>query len=83
VLVDFVKPYKRLTLSAAAARINSNKSETEKLFIRLIMEGRMNATLDQLTEIVTLEPKTVESDEFEAMTSWADSIERVCTSFIV
>jgi COP9 signalosome complex subunit 2 len=65
-LIDLIKPYTRLELSFLAQQLNVDKDEVEELLIGLILDGKVDGRIDQVTMRLELDKQSVLiSDSFQ------------------
>ncbi|TFK56507.1 PCI-domain-containing protein [Heliocybe sulcata] len=77
-LIDLIKPYSRLELSFLAKQLNINKEEVEELLIGLILEGKVDGRIDQVSMRLELSRKqTLEKNRYAAMDKWTEALEGV------
>ena len=68
-LIDLIKPYTRLELSFLAQQLNVDKDEVEELLIGLILDGKVDGRIDQVTMRLELDKQSVlMSDSFQLST---------------
>ena len=58
-LIDLIKPYTRLELSFLAQQLNVDKDEVEELLIGLILDGKVEGRIDQVTMRLELDKQFV------------------------
>lgn len=58
-LIDLIKPYTRLELSFLAQQLNVDKDEVEELLIGLILDGKVDGRIDQVTMRLELDKQFV------------------------
>lgn len=58
-LIDLIKPYTRLELSFLAQQLNVDKDEVEELLIGLILDGKVDGRIDQVTMRLELDKQSV------------------------
>ena len=58
-LIDLIKPYTRLELSFLAQQLNVDKDEVEELLIGLILDGKVEGRIDQVTMRLELDKQLV------------------------
>ena len=63
-LIDLIKPYTRLELSFLAQQLNVDKDEVEELLIGLILDGKVEGRIDQVTMRLELDKQFVSMNDF-------------------
>jgi len=58
-LIDLIKPYTRLELSFLAQQLNVDKDEVEELLIGLILDGKVEGRINQVTMRLELDKQSV------------------------
>jgi len=75
-LIDLIKPYSRLELSFLAKQLNVDKEEVEELLIGLILEGKVDGRIDQVSMRLELSRKqNLEKNRYAALDKWTDALE--------
>lgn len=77
-LIDLIKPYTRLELSFLAQQLNVAKDEVEELLIGLILDGKVEGRIDQVTMRLELDKQqSLEKRRYAALERWTESLETV------
>lgn len=79
VLVDLVAPYTRITLDFLSKHLAIKKHEVEELLVTLILDKKINATIDQVSEIVQVnrtEDDINNKQRYQSLIKWAQNIEK-------
>ncbi|TDL28184.1 PCI-domain-containing protein [Rickenella mellea] len=75
-LIDLIKPYTRLELSFLAKQLNVDEAEVEEILIDLILEGKVEGRIDQVTMRLELDRRqTLERKRYVALTKWTEALE--------
>jgi len=75
-LIDLIKPYTRLELSFLAQQLNVDKDEVEELLIGLILDGKVEGRIDQVTMRLELDKQqSLEKRRYAALESWTEALE--------
>ncbi|EPT03485.1 hypothetical protein FOMPIDRAFT_1028754 [Fomitopsis schrenkii] len=82
-LIDLIKPYTRLELSFLATQLNVDKDEVEDLLIGLILEGKVEGKIDQVSMRLELTTKqSLEKKRYDALDQWTNALESVHNAII-
>ncbi|KZT72930.1 PCI-domain-containing protein [Daedalea quercina L-15889] len=82
-LIDLIKPYTRLELSFLAKQLNVDKDEVEDLLIGLILEGKVEGKIDQVSMRLELSTKqSLEKKRYEALDKWTSALESVHNAIV-
>ncbi|EPQ60144.1 PCI-domain-containing protein [Gloeophyllum trabeum ATCC 11539] len=82
-LIDLIKPYNRLELSFLAKQLNVDKEEVEELLIGLILEGKVDGQIDQVSMRLELSRKhNLEKKRYTALEKWTEALEGVHSAVI-
>lgn len=82
-LIDLIKPYTRLELSFLARQLNVEKDEVEELLIDLILEGKVEGRIDQVTQRLELDRhQALERRRYAALEKWAEALENVHSAVV-
>lgn len=77
-LIDLIKPYTRLELSFLAQQLNVAKDEVEELLIGLILDGKVEGRIDQVTMRLELDKQqSLEKRRYAALERWTEALETV------
>jgi len=77
-LIDLIKPYTRLELSFLAQQLNVDKDEVEELLIGLILDGKVEGRIDQVTMRLELDKQqSLEKRRYAALERWTEALETV------
>lgn len=77
-LIDLIKPYTRLELSFLAQQLNVDKDEVEELLIGLILDGKVEGRIDQVTMRLELDKQqSLEKRRYAALEHWTEALEAV------
>jgi len=77
-LIDLIKPYTRLELSFLAQQLNVDKDEVEELLIGLILDGKVEGRIDQVTMRLELDKQqSLEKRRYAALERWTEALEAV------
>ncbi|KAJ3558997.1 hypothetical protein NM688_g605 [Phlebia brevispora] len=77
-LIDLIKPYTRLELSFLAKQLNVDIDEVEELLVGLILEGKVEGRIDQISMRLELDRKQVlEKRRYNALDKWTEALENV------
>jgi len=77
-LIDLIKPYTRLELSFLAQQLNVAKDEVEELLIGLILDGKVEGRIDQVTMRLELDKQqSLEKRRYAALERWTEALEAV------
>lgn len=78
VLVNLTKPYSKCTLAFLARELDLLEPEVEGLLVDMIMDGRLQAQIDQIGGYVTLSKATktiaASTDLIELFGEWAHAL---------
>lgn len=77
------KPYSKVTMNFLARELRLDMGELEQMLVDVILEGRLDASIDQIRGIVEIN-RTVESLEtkkLKAISAWADAVSKYSESF--
>ena len=83
VLLHLTKPYPKVTIAFLARELTIDVEELEQMLVDVILEGRLDASIDQIRGIVEIN-RTVESLEtrkIKAISAWADAVSKYSESF--
>ncbi|KAI9506402.1 hypothetical protein GGI25_005157 [Coemansia spiralis] len=72
-----VLPYTCIYISSLAKLLKATAEETEELLFALILDGRLNASIDQERGLVVLQQGTSDRSQYEAISQWATNIENL------
>lgn len=81
VLLNLVRPYHKVTLQFLGKELSLNDNEIESLLVDMILDNRINAQIDQMTDYVILKHNNNDNVRQEAMIKWADSLYNVTNNF--
>ncbi|TFY68581.1 hypothetical protein EVJ58_g909 [Rhodofomes roseus] len=82
-LIDLIKPYTRLELSFLAKQLNVDNNEVEDLLIGLILEGKVEGKIDQVSMRLELSTKqSLEKRRYDALDKWTGALESVQNAII-
>ncbi|KAF9654400.1 PCI-domain-containing protein [Thelephora ganbajun] len=82
-LIDLIKPYTRLELSFLAQQLNVDKDEVEELLIGLILDGKVEGRIDQVTMRLELDKQqSLEKRRYAALERWAEALEAVHSAVV-
>jgi len=82
-LIDLIKPYTRLELSFLAKQLNVDKDEVEDLLIGLILEGKVEGKIDQVSMRLELSTKqSLEKRRYDALDKWTGALESVHNAIV-
>lgn len=77
-LIDLIKPYTRLELSFLAQQLNVDKEEVEELLIGLILDGKVEGRIDQVTMRLELDKQqSLEKRRYAGLERWTEALETV------
>lgn len=77
-LIDLIKPYTRLELAFLAKQLNVATQEVEELLIGLILEGKVEGRIDQVSMRLELDRKqSLEKKRYAALSKWTEALEAV------
>jgi len=77
-LIDLIKPYTRLDLTFLAKQLNVATQEVEELLVGLILEGKVEGRIDQVTMRLELDRKqSLEKKRYAALSKWTEALEAV------
>jgi len=77
-LIDLIKPYTRLELSFLAQQLNVDKDEVEELLVGLILEGKVEGRIDQVSMRLELDRhQSLEKQRYAALEKWTEALEGV------
>ncbi|KAG9095448.1 hypothetical protein FRC07_011098 [Ceratobasidium sp. 392] len=75
-LIDLIKPYTRLELSFLAKQLNVEKSEVEELLIGLILEGKVEGKIGQVTQRLEItKQQPLARRRYAALDKWTGALE--------
>lgn len=80
VLLKIVRPYTRVSLAFLAKELNLERKEEvlESLVIRLILQNKLNAKIDQVDQYIILQKNdAVEDATYAAVVRWADRLDNM------
>lgn len=77
-LVDLVRPYGTVTLSSLAGHLHIGVDEVEALLMMLILDGRIQGRMDQVSQV--LELKQAQSRRNAAAAAWSEQLRSVATA---
>ena len=78
VLVNLMKPYKRVTIAFLASELRVSEGELEGILVDMILDAKvMGVRIDQLTGVVLLGcgKESMEEIKLASLRSWADRLE--------
>ncbi|KAM6498610.1 PCI domain containing protein [Amanita muscaria] len=75
-LIDLIKPYTRLELAFLAKQLNVATQEVEELLIGLILEGKVEGRIDQVSMRLELD-RNLEKKRYAALSKWTEALEAV------
>ncbi|KAJ1727377.1 hypothetical protein LPJ72_005971 [Coemansia sp. Benny D160-2] len=75
-----VLPYTSIYLSSLAERFQTPEADVESILFELILDGRLNAAIDQQRGLLVLENGTADAAHYEALSSWATNVESLMRS---
>ena len=75
-LINLTKPYTKCTIKFLSQELDLTEVETESLLVDMILDGQLNAHIDQLGGYVTLyRSKSDSSNEVvELLGDWAEAL---------
>lgn len=77
-LITLIKPYTRLDMSFLARQLNIGKPEVEEILIGLILEGKVEGRIDQVTERLELDRHQIlEKRRYQALDQWTATLESI------
>jgi COP9 signalosome complex subunit 2 len=74
VLQQKVKPYRTVKLEFLAKEININMNEVKQLLSELILEERIDASIDQISGFIELAANKPKEPRFVAMENWSNTL---------
>jgi COP9 signalosome complex subunit 2 len=74
VILNLVKPYTRIAVQFIAGELNITVPETEALLVSLILDGRLDAKIDQVKGFVVVAKDKAASERYSAIQRWAVSL---------
>jgi len=74
VLQQKVLPYRTVKLEFLAAEININQGEVKQLLSELILEERIDASIDQISGFLEMNQNKPKEPRFIAMENWANTL---------
>ena len=77
-IIRLVKPYTSVRFEAIAQELGISKDEVEVLCAMLIVEGKLDAKIDQIAGILHLEAKKERQEKFAAIQGWSQLINNYC-----
>ncbi|KAH9897943.1 PCI-domain-containing protein [Cubamyces lactineus] len=80
-LIDLIKPYTRLELTFLAKQLNVDHEEVEELLIGLILEGKVEGRIDQVSMRLELEPN-LQKKRYAALDKWTAALESIHTTVL-
>ncbi|KAF8665477.1 hypothetical protein AX16_000495 [Volvariella volvacea WC 439] len=82
-LIDLIKPYTRLELSFLAKQLNVEADEVEELLVGLILEGKVEGRIDQVTMRLELDSKqSLEKKRYAALRNWTETLDSVHAAIV-
>jgi COP9 signalosome complex subunit 2 len=83
VLLNLVKPFKKVKMDYLAKELSLNTDEVEILLVDMILDERLQAEIDQIKGHVILSDDVdpVEKKKFSAIRHWAESLSKINDSF--
>jgi len=82
-LIDLIKPYTRLELSFLARQLNVDKDEVEEMLIDLILEGKVEGRIDQVTMRLELDRhQNLEKKRYAALERWTEALEGIHSTVV-
>ncbi|KAG8682738.1 hypothetical protein FRC12_006492 [Ceratobasidium sp. 428] len=77
-LIDLIKPYTRLELSFLAKQLNVEKQEVEELLIGLILEGKVEGKIDQVSQRLEItKQQPLARRRYAALDKWTGALENL------
>ncbi|KAI0778645.1 PCI-domain-containing protein [Trametes elegans] len=80
-LIDLIKPYTRLELSFLAKQLNVDHEEVEELLIGLILEGKVEGRIDQVSMRLELE-SNLQKKRYSALDKWSAALDSIHTTVL-
>ncbi|KAJ2082009.1 hypothetical protein H4R24_001925 [Coemansia sp. RSA 988] len=71
VLEGIAIPYTRVRIEALANRLCTSVPETEQLLISLILDKRLNASIDQENGVLLMQQETTDMSQYKSLHKWA------------
>jgi len=82
-LIDLIKPYTRLELGFLAKQLNVATQEVEELLVGLILEGKVEGRIDQVSMRLELDIKqSLEKKRYAALRKWTEALEAVHSTVV-
>lgn len=75
-----VVPYTRIRIEALATRLQMPTDEAEKLLMMLILDNRIQASIDQEQGVLLVHQNTKDEHQYLALSQWASSLALLITS---
>jgi len=70
--LKILKSYQRIRLSELANKLQIDQDKTEELLIQLILDGKLNAKIDQVKGILDLSQRgSGEGDKYNCLEHWS------------
>jgi len=82
ILLGLIKPYTRIQLKFIAQELNNEIIDVENLCVDLILDGRLDAQIDQMNNRLNLGSKGVDIGRYKATTKWANKLGEIHTSLL-
>jgi COP9 signalosome complex subunit 2 len=87
VIVQVIRPYKRIELSFLAGKVGVTDDEVEELLRLLILDKKLgrNGKIDRVKKLLVFDELYGEMEEinrFEVMDKWAKSVDELCIKVI-
>ncbi|KAJ1888967.1 hypothetical protein LPJ66_008293 [Kickxella alabastrina] len=70
-----VAPYTRVRIDVLGRRLKVEATEVEDLLVALILDKRLDASIDQENGILVLRQETSDESQYDAVSKWATSLE--------
>ncbi|PIA17147.1 PCI-domain-containing protein [Coemansia reversa NRRL 1564] len=80
VLEGVAIPYTRVRIKTLAERLCTDVSETEQLLIALILDKRLNASIDQENGVLLMQQETTDMSQYKSLDKWAAKLSALMQS---
>mmetsp|Transcript_26985 Transcript_26985/g.60355 ORF Transcript_26985/g.60355 Transcript_26985/m.60355 type:complete len:450 (+) Transcript_26985:103-1452(+) len=82
VLLNLVKPYRRIRLEFVARELKLDEAEVEGLLVNMILDKRIDGKIDQIRGFLSLggESKSVKAKNYDALTQWSSTLKSLSNS---
>lgn len=82
VILKAIKPYDNIRLVALGMMLNITEQVVEELLVLLILDGRLDGTIDQVERVFYKSTPSSTGPRYEALRKWADSTHSLVGSLL-